>query len=194
VFGGKAADDAAGVLYQNDLRVLCCDTLEWKEIQSREGPWPRGRAFHSATAIDSRAFLVFGGAAADTSARPARTTVQTQKRPSPTKSTGARAGTRRSPSAATSRSAGASSTSPSDVSYMNDVWLFKGDRREWVLVVCGGKPPPPRGAHAAALVPSPPRLLVHGGCGEDQPALDDLCALCFFILWRARRRQTLGLH
>ena len=142
----------AGSECYDDLHVLDArdSAMTWRQLsRGASASWPQRRAFHTATAIDSRAFLVFGGATAP------------PKRPR-----------RRSRA-----SSGAAADEGNPVSYLNDVWQFRGEDQAWVCVESRGEPPPARGAHAAALVSAPPRLLVHGGCGEGGAVLDDLWLL-----------------
>jgi hypothetical protein len=185
VFGGIRPHGTveAGTKYHNDLHALDWSSRVWKQIPSRGEHWPQGRAFHSATAIDSRAFLVFGGATAAAPAAsscPADCTASdaaTGNEPGPSKHT--RASLQRAsqaPDTLAKAEAEAEAPAATDPAFLNDVWLFKSDISEWVPVVCRGAPPSPRAAHAATLVPAPARLLIHGGSGPHNAASKDMCA------------------
>lgn len=194
VFGGVRPHGTveAGNKYHDDLHVLDWGSKAWKQIPPRGDFWPQGRAFHSATAIDSRAFLVFGGAtgaapAASAGPEPsdaAPAAGETRGGPGPSKHT--RASQHRLPTGPDALAAdGTEAEAPEAamLSFLNDVWLFKSDQRQWVPVICHGTPPSPRAAHAATLVPAPARLLVHGGSGPDNGTRKDMCALFYGTLF-----------
>ncbi|EOD09252.1 hypothetical protein EMIHUDRAFT_216624 [Emiliania huxleyi CCMP1516] len=115
VFGGinaAALSDSAGSECYDDLHVLDArdSAMTWRQLsRGASASWPQRRAFHTATAIDSRAFLVFGGAT-----------------PLPPK---------RYPRRRSRASSGAAVDEGNPVAYLNDVWQFRGEDQAWV---CGG--------------------------------------------------------
>lgn len=151
---------AVGACYLGDLHVLDVNKslMVWRHLRPRgDASWPQPRAYHTATAVDKRNLLVFGGIAALSQGQSSANTSGVAAHDYSHDSEDLRDG--------------------AGVIYLNDVWQFSGLSLAWVPIQCRGVEPPVRCAHAAALVPAPPRLLVHGGHGEGGAVLGDLWLL-----------------
>ncbi|EOD39289.1 hypothetical protein EMIHUDRAFT_251456 [Emiliania huxleyi CCMP1516] len=67
VFGGVDPAAPLGACYLGDLHVLDVNKslMVWRHLRPRgDASWPQPRAYHTATAVDKRNLLVFGGIAA----------------------------------------------------------------------------------------------------------------------------------